>query len=322
MHFNWIDWIIFFVVLYQAVDGWDRGLVALLSNTFAFLMSLWFAVRFHGVVGGFVVDIFGLPSVWKNVLGYVLLALPLEIVINSLLEWRILKIPQKIAGSIINRWTGSIFAVANALLFLAFLLLVILALPIRGTVKRDIKNSFVGSKLVILAERYGGSAKSSLDSIAQEAFKFVTIKPQSLERIDLDVSPESDQLTIDVTSEERMVALVNEERVKAGFLPLRVDDRLVTVARDHSLDMFNRRYFAHVSPEGQDTNYRARQQQIVYTLIGENLAYALDVESAHTGLMNSERHRKNILDPAWTRIGIGVIDGDVYGKLFTQIFAN
>lgn len=322
MHFNWIDWIIFFVILYNVIDGWDKGLVSLFSNTIAFFISLWVSIRFHAQVGGFLVTKFGLPQIWTNVVGYLVLALPVEIVINSFLEWPLLKISPKIIGSVINRWFGSLFAVANALLFIAFFLLVVLSLPIRGTVKRDIKNSSIGSRMVLLSERYGGKVKSSLDLITKEALRFVTIKPQSQERIDLDVSPEANQLTVDETSEERMVVLVNEERAKVGLSTLRVDDRLVTMARDYSLDMFKRHYFSHVSPEGQDISYRARKQQIVYTLIGENLAYAPDVESAHTGLMNSEGHRKNILDPAWTRIGVGVIDGDVYGKLFTQEFAN
>lgn len=322
MQFNWIDWIIFFIVLYQVVDGWDRGLVALLSNTLAFLMSLWLAVRFHGVVGAFVVEKFTLPGVWKNVLGYVLIALPSEVVINSFLEWPLRKVPPKIVASVVNRWFGSLFAVANALLFVAFLLLVVVALPIRGSVKRDIKNSLIGSKLVLLSEAYGGNVKSSLDSLTQEALKFVTIKPKSNERLNLDVAPEPNQLTVDGESEERMVELVNVERVKRGLTALRVEENLVSIARKHSHDMFERRYFSHYSPEGQDVGFRARQGGIEYTLVGENLAYAPDVEMAHTGFMNSEGHRKNILDTAWTRIGIGVIDGDVYGKMFTQVYAN
>lgn len=322
MHINWIDWIIFFVVLYQVVDGWDRGLVALLSNTLAFLMSLWLAVRFHGVVGAFVVEKFGLPGVWKNVLGYVLIAMPSEVVIDSLLEWPLRKVPPKIVASVINRWFGSLFAAANALLFVAFLLLVVVALPIRGSVKRDIKNSAVGSKLVLLSERFGGNVKSSLDSLTQEALKFVTIKPKSNERLNLDITPESNQLTVDGESEQRMMELVNVERAKRGLTVLRVEENLVSIARKHSRDMFERKYFSHYSPEGKDVGFRAREGGIEFTLVGENLAYAPDVEMAHTGLMNSEGHRKNILDTAWTRIGVGVIDGDVYGKMFTQVYAN
>lgn len=322
MQFNWIDWVIFFVVLYNVIDGWDKGLVSLLSNTLAFLASLWIAIRFHAQVGGFFVAKLGLPSVWTNVLGYLVLAFPSERVINAILEWPLLKLPQKIVRSVINRWFGSVFAVANALLFLAFLLLVIIALPVRGAVKRDIKNSRIGSALVVLSERYGGNVKSSLDSITQEALKFITIKPQSAERLDLDVSPESSQLTVDAASEAQMVARVNQERAKQGLNALRVEEKLTIVARAHSRDMFERRYFSHYSPEGRDVGYRARQESVEYSLIGENLAYAPDVTTAHAGFMNSEGHRANILDPAWTRIGIGVIDGDVYGKMLTQVFAN
>ncbi|MBI3956350.1 CvpA family protein [Candidatus Gottesmanbacteria bacterium] len=322
MQFNWIDWVIFFVVLYQVIDGWDKGLVSLLSNTIAFLASLWIAIRFHAQVGEFLVATFGLPSVWTNVLGYLVLAFPSEMVINSILEWPLLKVSQKVMGSVVNRWFGSIFAVINALIFVAFLLLVIIALPVRGTVKRDIKNSAVGSRLVLLSERYGGSVKSSLDSVTREALKFVTIKPKSQERLNLEVSPEPGQLTIDPGSEAQMIERVNRERAKEGLPTLRVEETLTAVARGHSRDMFERRYFAHYSPEGRDVGYRARQEGLEYALIGENLAYAPDVELAHSGFMNSEGHRRNILDPAWTRIGIGVIDGDIYGKMFTQVFAN
>lgn len=322
MQFNWIDWIIFFIVLYHIVDGWDRGLVSLLSNTIAFLASLWIAIRFHAQVGGLLVQKFGLPQLWTNVLGYLVLAFPVEIMINSLLEWQFLKVPSKIVGSVINRWFGSLFAVANALLFLAFLLLVVVALPIRGTVKRDIKNSAVGSKLILLSERYGGKVKSSLDSITQEALKFVTIKPKSQERLDLDVAADPNQLTVDAESEQHMVELVNEERAKQGLSTLRVEEKMTIVVRKHSRDMFERRYFSHYSPEGRDVGYRAREGGIEYTLIGENLAYAPDVMSAHRGFMESEAHRQNILDPTFSRIGIGVIDADIYGKMFTQVFAN
>jgi len=322
MGFNWIDWIIFFVVLYHIIDGWDKGLMSLLSNTLAFLASLLIAIRFHTQVGGFIVQKFGLPQLWTNVVGYLVLAFPSEMMINSAFEWILYKVPKKAAGNIVNRWFGSVFAVMNALLLLAFLLLIVLAIPVRGSVKRDIKNSLVGSKLVLLSERYGGNVKSSLDSITQEALKFVTIKPTSQERLNLDVTPEQNQLTLDEGSEAKMVKLVNVERAKLGLSALIMEENLTNIARSHSRDMFERRYFSHYSPEGYDMGYRARGEEITFSLIGENLAYAPDVEMAHAGFMNSEGHRKNILDSAWSRIGIGVIDGDVYGKMFTQVFAN
>ncbi len=248
MQLNWIDWIIVIVVLYQIIEGWDKGIVSLLSNTMAFFASLWIAIRFHAQVGGFLIQKFGLPQLWTNVIGYLVLAFPTEIVINSILEWPMRKIPQKIVGSFVNKWLGSIFAVVNALLFVSFLLLIVLAIPSRGTVKRDIKNSKIGSQLVLISERYGGKVKSSLDSITREALKFVTIKPKSQERLNLDVAPEQNQLTIDVNSEAQMVTYVNGEREKQGLGFLRIDEDLTAIARKHSQDMFERRYFSHFSP--------------------------------------------------------------------------
>jgi uncharacterized protein YkwD len=65
-----------------------------------------------------------------------------------------------------------------------------------------------------------------------------------------------------------------------------------------------------------------RSQGVHYRYAGENLAGAPTVERAHTGLMNSQGHRANILNPNYTRIGVGVIDGGRYGKMFTQHFAG
>ncbi|KKR60955.1 MAG: hypothetical protein UT99_C0004G0001, partial [Candidatus Curtissbacteria bacterium GW2011_GWA2_40_31] len=89
-----------------------------------------------------------------------------------------------------------------------------------------------------------------------------------------------------------------------------------------SKDMFKRGYFSHYSPEGKDVGDRLEDSSINYSLAGENLALAPDVIRAHNGLMNSEGHRRNILDPAFSKIGIGAIDGGVYGKMFTQVFTN
>ena len=61
---------------------------------------------------------------------------------------------------------------------------------------------------------------------------------------------------------------------------------------------------------------------ISYQAAGENLAYAPNVDVAHTGLMNSEGHRANILSADFGKVGIGVIDGGVYGKMFVQEFTD
>jgi uncharacterized protein YkwD len=55
---------------------------------------------------------------------------------------------------------------------------------------------------------------------------------------------------------------------------------------------------------------------------GENLAYAPSVAIAHEGLMNSPGHRENILRASFNKLGVGVIDAGVNGKMFCQEFTN
>ncbi len=67
---------------------------------------------------------------------------------------------------------------------------------------------------------------------------------------------------------------------------------------------------------------RLNEAAISYSVAGENLALAPTVQTAHNGLMNSEGHRKNILDPEFKKLGVGVIDNGVYGKMFVQVFTD
>jgi uncharacterized protein YkwD/uncharacterized membrane protein required for colicin V production len=134
--------------------------------------------------------------------------------------------------------------------------------------------------------------------------------------------PRTQDVQPDPEAEMRMLELVNGERVKAGLAPLVADDRLRDVARGHSQEMFRLGYFAHVSPTDGSPADRLKRAGVAFATAGENLAYAPTVEVAHSGLMASEGHRRNILTPEYTRVGIGVVRGGLYGRMFTQNFAG
>lgn len=122
--------------------------------------------------------------------------------------------------------------------------------------------------------------------------------------------------------EAAMLALVNAERVRAGGRPLAFDPETVDVARAHGRDMFARAYFAHETPEGATPFDRLRAAGIRYRTAGENLALSPSLESAHEGLMKSPGHRENILNLAYGRLGIGIVDGGRRGLMVTQLFRN
>lgn len=122
--------------------------------------------------------------------------------------------------------------------------------------------------------------------------------------------------------EKQMLDLVNSERTKHGLKPLIIDMEITKVARIKSRDMIDNNYFSHTSPTYGSPFDMMKRFGISYRTAGENLAGNSSVTGAHTALMNSEGHRKNILNPNFTHIGIGIEKGSRYGMMFTQMFVG
>lgn len=132
---------------------------------------------------------------------------------------------------------------------------------------------------------------------------------------------QQEQVNHGLTAEEQqMVNLVNAERQKRGLQPLKVNLELTKVARVKAKDMIDNNYFSHHSPTYGSPFDMMRQFGISYRTAGENLAGNQTVERAHQALMNSDGHRANILNPNYTEVGIGIVAGGPYGKMFVQLF--
>lgn len=122
--------------------------------------------------------------------------------------------------------------------------------------------------------------------------------------------------------ENHILGQVNEERAKAGLAPLKIDYRLVSTARAKSQDMIDNGYFAHESPVLGSPFEQLKRAGISYRYAGENIAGNTSASRAMEAWMNSPGHRVNILNPEFTHIGIGVMDGGPYGKMMTQQFVG
>ena len=120
-------------------------------------------------------------------------------------------------------------------------------------------------------------------------------------------------------SEDWMFAKVNEERVKAGVKTLQRDPELDRIARIKSQDLVDNNYFAHVSPTYGSVSQMLRSFGYVFRGAGENLAKSQSAQISHYRLMASDGHRSNILYPAYTHVGIGIVPYKS-GVMITQIF--
>lgn len=106
--------------------------------------------------------------------------------------------------------------------------------------------------------------------------------------------------------EKQMVALVNDYRAAMGLPRLQVDPRLVGSARRHSQDMRDSRFFGHRSPVKGELAQRLRDAGVPPALVLENIAMSVSIPWAHDRLVDSPSHRRNLLDPRVTHIGVGV----------------
>ncbi|WP_397375902.1 CAP domain-containing protein [Paenibacillus sp. EPM92] len=105
---------------------------------------------------------------------------------------------------------------------------------------------------------------------------------------------------------DQVVALVNQERAKAGLKPLVYDKALSAMALDKAKDMNNNKYFSHTSPTYGSPFDMMKSYGIRYTYAGENIAMGQkSPQEVMKAWMNSSGHRKNILSPNFTKIGVG-----------------
>ncbi len=124
--------------------------------------------------------------------------------------------------------------------------------------------------------------------------------------------------TSSLSFEQQVAELVNVERAKAGLAPLTLDIALSDVARLKSQDMADNKYFDHNSPTYGSPFEMMRQFGISYRCAGENIAYGYTTPaSVMKAWMNSPGHKANILNPNYTKIGVGYTTP---GHYCTQMF--
>ena len=124
-----------------------------------------------------------------------------------------------------------------------------------------------------------------------------------------------------------MFAQHNQQRGANGLASLQLDGTLVAIARERAQDMATNNYFSHTTLTGGNVFGIMDAYGYVYALAGENIArnnypQSQSVQVAMDGFMNSPGHRANILEPQFTRVGIGAAvaaNGMIY---YAVVFAG
>jgi hypothetical protein len=121
-------------------------------------------------------------------------------------------------------------------------------------------------------------------------------------------------------SVEKIFQIVNQERQKEGLAPLNFSQELSQAATRKASDMFEKNYWAHISPNGTTPWKFILEADYDYLYAGENLAkdfnYSEDIVEAW---MKSPTHRANILKKEYSDLGLAVINGRLNGAETTLI---
>lgn len=317
---NWVDLVIVLLLLFFTLEGLSRSFLSETLDFLSFLLAFVLSLRFYNQVALFYESSFSFPHSIANVLGFMTLWFLIETVFFALTHAFFSRIPFSQKLNLSLKPLSFIPAFLRGLVFIAIILVMIASFPIQPKIKLAVQNSKIGSLILTKTRQLETPLKNVFGGITEDTLSFLTIKPQSNETVNLGFQTTDFKSNPDL--ENQMIVLVNNERTKAGFHALTYDPILRDIGRSHSRDMFERGYFAHNSPEGKNVADRAEEMGVKYLVIGENLALAPDLNLAHTGLMNSPGHRANILSVDFNKIGIGIIDGGVYGLMVTQIFTN
>ncbi len=316
---NWLDIAIAVFMLVFIVKGLQRGfligLIELVGITVAVIIPLLFYIP-----GSRFLNDLGISQVYSGALAFLIIFFIAISIYFAIAERMYAWLPRWLRASLINKFFGLFTGLLKGLIIVPLLLALIVALPIPLITAEHVEESDLGSPLLDASVVVSSLTASIFGEAFQHAVGFLTVETDVGERVDLKFTVADP--VIDGKAEIEMLRLVNEERTLRGLPELVMDETLREIARQHSVDMFQRGYFGHQDPEGNTPFDRLQAGGASFIIAGENIAIAPTISIAHKGLMDSPGHRENILRPQFGRIGIGAARGGRYGIMFTQKFAN
>lgn len=316
--FNWVDGVIIATLLLFTISAFGRIFVIETLDLLSFVLAFFLSLIFYSFPASLLQSQFKLALGLSQVVSFMLIWFLIEILFYFVMQTFFKQLSK------IRFKYDTVFSIIpsflRSLIFVAFILILTTAFPIQPAIKREVLNSEIAGLILEKAYALEEPVKAVFGQFSTESLSFVTVEPGANKKIDLGFK--TGEISPDNNSEQKMFDLVNEERVKEGVGELEYNEELSIIGRNYSKDMFERGYFSHFSPEGKTVADRGLAARVNFTVIGENLAFAPNVEAAHKGLMNSPGHRANILSKDYKKIGIGVMDGGVYGKMFTQVFSD
>lgn len=316
---NWVDLFLIFMFLLSLFSGWQKGFIVSAIELATWIGSIVIGFVFYEKAADWLQVQFNM-GLWALPVAFIGIILIASIIISLILGIFIKATPYEVHTHGINRFFGLIPGSVKGFLYAIVASSLLLALPLWESLTNETRKSRIANALAIQSAWLDEALSPVFDKAVNRSINKLTVHPKSNETVLLNFSVNNPGVRADL--EAQMLTMVNEERRKNGLPNLKADPELTKVARAHSRDMFARGYFSHYSLEGKTLNDRLQANDVRYSTAGENLALAPSLKLAHYNLMNSPGHRANVLQKAYGRLGIGILDGGIRGLMVTQNFRN
>lgn len=317
---NVIDLVLILIVLLSIWVGYQKGFVIGSIQLLIWLGSIIIGFLSYQYVAHFFEEYVPALNVWSAPIAFVVTILLSRIVLSLLLNGVIKATPEEVHFHTVNKLLGAVPGFLNGFMNAVIAAALLFAMPLWGGLTARTQESVIANKLAVQAEWLNEQLAPIFNDAVSKSLNKLTVEPKSDETVDLHFTVKDPRPRPDL--EASMLKMVNEERRKEGKAPLKADPELTVVARAHSKDMFARGYFSHYTPEKKDPFDRMKKAGVRFLTAGENLAFGKTLTICHQGLMNSPGHKANILHGAFGRVGIGILDGGVYGLMVSQEFRN
>lgn len=317
---NLVDLVLLALVAAGAWRGWRRGgvvaLLALLSLAGAVAAAVFGAPPAAGRLAAWLPG----PGVWLGPLLLLAVYGLARLLLHVLATRAAHAVPARVLAHPVQRPLGVLPGAASGAVAAAVAAALLLAVPPGGRLDTLLATSRLATAFAAPVQRLADRLAPVIDPALSRVVDRFRTPPSAGGLQSLPFTVDAPRRRADL--EDEMLALLNRARGAQGLAPLAADPDAAEVARRHSQDMFERGYFSHTTPEGQDPFDRLRAGRVRFGAAAENIALARTLPQAWQGLMDSPGHRENILGPAYRRVGIGIVDGGPHGLMVTQNFRD
>jgi len=194
----------------------------------------------------------------------------------------------------------------------------------RATYGRYLSASILGLAFVSVVAGCGGTTSlfPGLDALADTGLVGPVQDDNTQVAGDTPYAPCVNNGQARTTTHAQLYAELNKYRTDLGLKPLVYSKTLETAADAQVEDLYDRSFFAHINPDGEDPGARAIQAGFCHKYVGENLAAGqMTVAQVMQAWKDSASHNLNMIDPDYVYVGIGYYVDQTGRRYWAQEFA-